>query len=176
MTAATVRAAIQTFLRAASVPGLNQVNRAPVIVTDPTTSLGGAPAGASGYVWLESNDEAALSVGGATGTAPNGWRLVSYNAALIFDYYVLANSTSDDTWADGLDAMTDAVKVALRSDPTLGTTGQGQLTIFRSADEFPSQDPSIRVVLGEPQLVEDSQSFLVHGAVVFPVHETIPPG
>lgn len=177
MTATTVQIQIQTFLTAPKVDGLYTVTRAPVITSPASARLpNGVTAGASAYIWLNVNQETVISTGLPPSTQPNGWRQVEYVTMLIFDYMVLKPATSDDSWIDGLNSMVEAVKTRLRSDPTLGTTGEGALTIFTAANQFPIDTPSITVVLDPPVTVEGSQSLLVHGSVDFTVYENIPPG
>jgi len=177
MTAATLRQQIQTYLNGYGVPGLNSLTRTMVTLASSALRLpNGVSQGASAYIWLESQIERVISTGGPPSVQPNGWRTIDYNVAIIFDYEVLKPSTSDDTWADGLDAMTTGLQVALRASPNLGTAGEGPYTILTSANEFPfDQQPSISVVLAEPKLVTNTGSILVHGAVVFPVREQVAP-
>lgn len=180
MTATTVQLATQAFItaRLSAIPGLFEVNRAPVIQVNPTQFLPtGVSAGASSYLWLVRGVETVLSTGGTSNLQPNGWRQIRYDALLVFDYYVLAPSTSDDTWIDGLNNMCTGLSVVLRSDPTLGTSGQGDYTIFTSANQFPLDEPSITTVIDPPTKAQipGSQSLLIHGSVDWPIYENVPP-
>lgn len=177
MSAKTVRSAIQTFLQAADTPGLTTLYRSmPYEIPSIAYCPNGQSFGAAGYIWLMAHKETVVSVGGAPSVQPNGWRAVTYAASVVFDWRVLQPDTDDDSWTDGLDDMVDAVKVALRSDPTLGTTGDGALTIFTAANAWPDPEPSITVILETPLRDDDSAMFTIHGSIDFPVIDTVQPG
>lgn len=176
MSAKTVRAAIASFLQQADTPGLNLISKTMLMETPAEQAVAKGNAGAAGYIWLITHSETVASTGLPSNIQPSGWRIIAYQAALIFDYYVLTPSTSDDSWTDGLDDMVQAIKVALRSDPNIGTYGQGDCTIFSAANDFPSGNPSITVVLEAPAVLPDTQGWLVHGSIDFPVYETVQPG
>jgi len=176
VTAKFVRSTIQTFLQNANTPGLNLISKTMIMETPPEVIVPSGSSGAAGYIWLITDDETVISTGAPNNIQPNGWRMVAYRAALIFDFMVLTPSTDDDTWLDALDDMVESVKVAIRSDPTLGTYGQGWTTIFSAGNDFPSGNPSITTILEAPSQVPETQDWLVHGSIDFPVYETVKPG
>lgn len=174
MTATTVQIAIQTYLQAQSIPGLNQVKRSLQMEADPAQFMGTGGAGATSYIWLVHQVETVISTGMPPAFQPNGWRQVRYDALLIFDYYVLKPSTTDDTYIDGVNTMVEGIKSALRASPNLGTYGEGGYTIFTSANQFPLDEASITVLI-EPPLATDDSDFIIHGSIDWPVYENVPP-
>jgi hypothetical protein len=171
MTQGTVRATIQTFLKAKNIANLNTLNVAPVLNLPASAWCpNGASYGAAGFVWLMHIEEQNVSAGGAPSIVPNGWRRVDYHAFVIFDWRVLKESTTDDSWITPLDQMCTDISVALRSDPTLGKS------VFTSANTFPLETPAITTVIQEPKQIEGTQSIQVHASIDFPVVELVPPG
>lgn len=173
MSRQAVRRAVQKYIVDALIEDLNAVNLAPIGIDDPETFLAdGKNYGCTSYLWIESDTEVTLTAG-AGPPAPAGWRMVRYNMALIFDWFALGVATDDDEWSDKLDVMIEAVKTLIRNDPKLGNAE----VIFAAGNEYPDQQtPSISVVMGEPQDVEDSSAVTVHGGIVFPVYAQVRPG
>lgn len=125
MPAATVRAAVQSFLTG-QVPGLAAVYTAQPYYVDGDlfgfTTNGNY--GAVAYVHLDRQEETRIAFGGASG----GHKQVTYQVGLVvlYKYLILPDSTVDEAaWAGPLDALLDAVVARLRSDRTLGTGAGG---------------------------------------------------
>ncbi len=181
MSRKSARVAIQSYLQAANIPGLGAIFRTQTFETGAADAMpNGGSYGATSYVWLLTDTETQLSMGGAPAIQPNGWREVRYQALLIFDWYVVKSPTTSDDWADALDDMIEAVKAALRVDPTLGTKGiGGNDEIFASALFTPGDEAAISVATEPPVDAsgdDENQTWLIHGVVSWPVIENIAPG
>lgn len=181
MSRKSVRKAIQTYLQAANIPGLGMIYRTQTLETGAADAMpNGGSYGATSYVWLLTDSEKNISMGGAPAVQPNGFRQVRYQALLIFDWYVIKPATTDDAWGDALDDMIEGIKAALRVDPTLGTKGiGGNDEIFTSALLNPGDEDAISIAV-EPMADAsgdaDNQTLLIHGTVSWPVIENIAPG
>jgi hypothetical protein len=126
---ATVRAALATFLQGANITGLNGIYKAKPTFYDGAQLDAGGDNGSAAWAWVDlgDSDETRLSVPaqwpGQTGA---GDKAVHYDAAIVVEYQFLirsaqiASTAAPDAWVDGEDAIIQAIKDRLHSDPALG--------------------------------------------------------
>lgn len=138
MSAATVRSQLQAFLSSPPITGLEKVYR-----DQPWIALGGdwqlsSNAGWGAIGWLHLDEESETR---ATLPAVAGQKRVDYRVGLVvlYQYLIpaqLPDGQAEDAWVGPLDALLDAVKARLRSDPKAGTGPGLDGVIFQQ-----SQDP-----------------------------------
>lgn len=130
MSRATVRATLATFLQGANITGLHGVYKAKPTFYDGSNLDAAALNGSAAWAWVVLGDssEDRLSVPAQwPGQAGAGNKAVHYEAAIVVEYQFLipsaqiASPTPPDAWVDGEDAIIQALKDRLHSDPSLGT-------------------------------------------------------
>jgi hypothetical protein len=158
---ASVRAAIVKFFTDAAITGIQDIyNDEPWFLDGGKWSLkdnGGW--GSIAFVHLDTSSEKRLTMGGQNGAGtPTGEVDVLYTVSLVIQYqYLIPTSlpagTREDAWVAPIDAIVDAVKTRIRSDPTFGTGAGG--VIYQAGQGDGSGGPHIRQTRDLP--VTDSQ-------------------
>lgn len=131
MSRTTVRAVLADFLTGANITGLNGIYKA-----EPTFFPGeqldaAAGNGVAAWAWVNLGDssEERWSVPAQwPGQNGAGDKAVHYDAAIIVQYHYLipqrtSTPVSPDDWVSGEDAIIQAIKDRLHSDPALGDAG-----------------------------------------------------
>jgi hypothetical protein len=137
-----VRATLASFLGTPQITTLNQVFTSfPKRINFQTNSTAGQLSRAALVVFIQSENEARLAIGGAT----NGWKRVDYSIVLqIFHHSLQRNA--QDAMAD-FDTLVDNIKTRLRSDHRFGdATG---ILVWQGAE------PIISATYGEPSTVAE---------------------
>lgn len=171
MSRATVRTALATFLQGANIVGLNGVYKAEPRFYSGEQLDAAADNGVAAWAWIElgESSEDRLSVPamwpGQTGA---GNKAVHYEVAIVvmYQYLVPQQTTAPvavDAWVDGEDAILQAIKDRLHSDPALGAPG----VILVSGQE----NRSLHVTADNP-LVEPAK-VLSNRAISFRITEII---
>lgn len=126
MSMASVRQGVASFLTQPPLPGLMAVHRAmPTIIPGTDYGAGGGWAfGAIGLVHIARSYDT-VKAGGTPGHLE---RAVNYTV----DFIMSAAQTNGDavTGTDNWDALIEATKVRLRSNPSLGTAGNPEPILF----------------------------------------------
>jgi len=137
-----VRATLATFLATPPITGLNQVLTSfPKRINFQVNSTAGQLSRAAVVVFIQSENETRLAIGGAT----NGWKRVDYSVILqVFHHSLQRNA--EDAMAD-FDALIDNIKTRLRSNHNFGDT-TGTL-VWQGAE------PIINASYGEPSTVQE---------------------
>lgn len=128
MSRATVRAAVATFLQGANITGLNGIYKAEPRFYAGEQLDAAADNGVAAWAWVDlgDSDETRLSVPAQwPGQSGAGDKAVHYEVAIIVQYqYLVPQQTQapvpPDAWVDGEDAIVQAIKDRLHSDPALG--------------------------------------------------------
>jgi len=140
MSRAQVRSQLTTYLSSANVAGLNQVfSSFPNRIQFEKNSIPGQKSRAVAVVFIESESESRIALGGAT----SGKKRIDYQIAVQIYHHSMwddATKTMDD-----FDVVIDGVKDYLRSDHRFGDD-TGQL-IWQGAE------PTISVSYGTPKKV-----------------------
>jgi len=168
---ATVRAAIATFLQDANIVGLNGIYKAEPRFYAGEQLDAAADTGVAAWAWVElgESSEDRLSVPamwpGQTGA---GDKAVHYEVAILVQYqYLVPQQTAApvtvDGWVDGEDAIIQAIKDRLHSDPALGAPG----VILVSGQE----NRSLQVTADSP--VVEPAKVLSNRAITFRITEII---
>jgi hypothetical protein len=161
MSEATVTAAIQAFL--APTAGITKLYKAPPLELTgdnwQTNSLPGTPA----FLHMEHKIESRITVPANHG----GQKQVDYTFALmlLYQYDTPTAMPSQDSWADGLVALTDAVTDRIRSDPAFNSGG----VIFEAGN----QDGGIEIHKDFPHWDKDSGKVRNWLKVAFKVTEIV---
>lgn len=137
-----VRATLASFLTTPQITTLNQVFTSfPKRINFQTNSVAGQLSRAAVVVFIQSENETRLAIGGAT----NGWKRVDYSIVLqIFHHSLQRNA--EDAMTD-FDTLVDNIKTRLRSDHNFGDT-TGTL-VWQGAE------PIISATYGEPATVAE---------------------
>ena len=137
-----VRATLASFLTTPQIATLNQVFTSfPKRINFQTNSIAGQLSRAAAVVFIQSENETRLAIGGAT----NGWKRVDYSIVLqVFHHSLQRNA--EDSMAD-FDTLIDNIKTRLRSDHNFGDT-TGTL-VWQGAE------PIINATYGEPSTVAE---------------------
>jgi len=137
-----VRATLATFLTTPQIATLNQVFTSfPKRINFQVNSTAGQLSRAAVVVFIQSENETRLAIGGAT----NGWKRVDYSIILqIFHHSLQRNA--EDAMTD-FDTLVDNIKTRLRSDHRFGDS-TGTL-VWQGAE------PIINATYGEPSTVAE---------------------
>ena len=162
-----VREAVQSWVASAQINTLNQVFTSfPKRIDFQTNSFPGQNSRAAAVVFIESEDEQRIAIGGV-GDMPVGEgfgiKRVDYSIALQIFHHSLQRNAQDAM--DDFDELIDAVKTRLRQGQhTLGETNPN--LIWQAAE------PSISVQYGEP-LTNEGGATETWCAIRFTVTEMI---
>jgi hypothetical protein len=166
-----VRAAVATFLSGANIPGLQKVYKAkPTIFSGEQLDLA-ALGGAAAWAWVEFGDssEDRLSVPAQwPGQNGAGDKAVHYPVVVIVEYqYAIPQQVTPpvppDDWVTAEDAILQAIKDRIHSDPALGAPA----LILASAQE----SNALRISPDNPVL-ESGKVLSLH-AIEFRITEVI---
>jgi len=137
-----VRATLASFLTTPQIVTLNQVFTSfPKRINFQVNSTAGQLSRAAVVVFIQSETETRLAIGGAT----NGWKRVDYSIVLqIFHHSLKRNA--EDAMTD-FDTLVDNIKTRLRSDHRFGDS-TGTL-VWQGAE------PIINATYGEPATVTE---------------------
>ena len=137
-----VRATLATFLSTPPIATLNQVFTSfPKRINFQVGSTAGQLSRAAVVVFIQSENETRLAIGGAT----NGWKRVDYSIVLqVFHHSLQRNA--EDAMTD-FDTLVDNIKTRLRSDHRFGDS-TGTL-VWQGAE------PIINATYGEPSTVAE---------------------
>ena len=154
-----VRATLASFLTTPQIATLNQVFTSfPKRINFQTNSIAGQLSRAAAVVFIQSENETRLAIGGAT----NGWKRVDYSIVLqVFHHSLQRNA--EDAMAD-FDTLVDNIKTRLRSDHNFGDT-TGTL-VWQGAE------PIINATYGEPSTVAEGATE-TYAEIQFDVTEMI---
>ena len=154
-----VRATLASFLTTPQISTLNQVFTSfPKRINFQTNSIAGQLSRAAAVVFIQSENETRLAIGGAT----NGWKRVDYSIVLqVFHHSLQRNA--EDSMAD-FDTLIDNIKTRLRSDHNFGDT-TGTL-VWQGAE------PIINATYGEPSTVAEGATE-TYAEIQFDVTEMI---
>jgi hypothetical protein len=137
-----VRATLASFLTTPQITTLNQVFTSfPKRINFQVNSVAGQLSRAALVVFIQSENETRLAIGGAT----NGWKRVDYSIVLQVFHHSL-NRNAEDAMTD-FDTLIDNIKTRLRSDHRFGDT-TGTL-VWQGAE------PIINATYGEPATVAE---------------------
>lgn len=151
-----VRDAVGNWIAGANIPHLNQIFTSfPKRINFQANSTAGEMTRAAGVVFIASEDESRIAVGGAS----DGWKRIDY--AVQFQIYTHSVESYAQDAMTAFDAIIDAVKVRLRGGGhRLGMT-DGDV-IWQAAED------SIRVAYGEP-VTNDGGATEIWAAIEFTV-------
>jgi hypothetical protein len=137
-----VRATLASFLATPQITTLNQVFTSfPKRINFQVNSVAGQLSRAAVVVFIQSENETRLAIGGAT----NGWKRVDYSIVLqVFHHSLQRNA--EDSMAD-FDTLIDNIKTRLRSDHRFGDA-TGTL-VWQGAERI------INATYGEPSTVAE---------------------
>ena len=137
-----VRATLASFLATPQIVTLNQVFTSfPKRINFQVNSTAGQLSRAALVVFIQSENETRLAIGGAT----NGWKRVDYSIVLqVFHHSLQRNA--EDAMTD-FDTLVDNIKTRLRSDHRFGDS-TGTL-VWQGAE------PIINATYGEPATVAE---------------------
>jgi len=154
-----VRATLASFLVTPQIVTLNQVfTTFPKRINFQTNSIAGQLSRAAVVVFIQSENETRLAIGGAT----NGWKRVDYSIVLqVFHHSLQRNA--EDAMAD-FDTLVDNIKTRLRSDHRFGDS-TGTL-VWQGAE------PIINATYGEPSTVAEGATE-TYAEIQFDVTEMI---
>ena len=134
---AQVRETLYNFIQPPQVDGINQVFTAmPKRIDFQVNALPSQPSRVAAVIFIESEAETRIAVGGAT----NGWKRIDYTVVIQLFQHSLSRSAEDAM--NDFDYTIDALKVRLRSDHNFGDPN-GYL-VWQGAE------PIIDVAYGEP--------------------------
>jgi len=137
-----VRATLASFLTTPQITTLNQVFTSfPKRINFQVNSTAGQLSRAAVVVFIQSENETRLAIGGAT----NGWKRVDYSIVLQIFHHSL-HKNAEDAMTD-FDTLVDNIKTRLRSDHNFGDT-TGTL-VWQGAE------PIISATYGEPATVAE---------------------
>jgi hypothetical protein len=137
-----VRSTLASFLTTPQITTLNQVFTSfPKRINFQVNSLAGQLSRAALVVFIQSENETRLAIGGAT----NGWKRVDYSIILQIFHHSL-HRNAEDAMTD-FDTLVDNIKTRLRSDHNFGDT-TGTL-VWQGAE------PIINATYGEPSTVAE---------------------
>jgi hypothetical protein len=137
MSRAEVRSQLTTFLQGGSIPDLNQVFPSfPKQINFQKDSTAGQNSRAAAVVFIESENENRIALGGAT----SGKKRIDYGVVVQVFHHSMVRDSQDAM--DSFDAVIDGIKDRLRSDHRFGNPN-GDL-IWQGAE------PMISVSYSEP--------------------------
>jgi hypothetical protein len=131
------RQTLYNFIEPPQVDGINQVfTSLPKRIDFQVNALPSQPSRVAAVIFIESETETRIAVGGAT----NGWKRIDYTVVIQLFQHSLSRSAEEAM--DDLDYVIDALKVRLRSDHTFGDPSG--ILVWQGAE------PLIDVTYGEP--------------------------
>lgn len=168
MSRAVVRQSVKDWLASAQINQLNQVFTSfPKRINFQEVSFPGQVSRAAAVVFIESESESRLAIGGvdsmASGGYGKGWKRVDYNIALQIFHHSLQREAQDAM--DDFDQVIDAVKERLRA-------GQHTLGVENPNLIWQAAEPGIDVQYGEP-LTNEGGATETWAAIRFVVTEMI---
>lgn len=165
MSRQVVRNAVANWIRSAQITELNQVFTSfPKRINFQVDSFPGQTNRAAGVVFIESEDEGRIAIGGVTSEGRGlGWKRVDYAIAFQIFHHSLERNAEDAM--DSFDQIIDAVKDRLRNG--FHELGADQPEIIWQAAE-----PSINVQYGEP-LTNEGGATETWAAIRFTVTQMI---
>lgn len=132
-----VRATLYNWLSTGSITNLNQIFTSfPKRINYQVNSTAGQLSRAAAVIFIQSERETRLAVGGAT----NGWKRVDYS--IIIQVYQHSMERNAETAMASFDTLIDAIKTRLRADHNFGDS-TGTL-VWQGAE------PVITATYGEP--------------------------
>ena len=136
-----LRSTLYNYLVGASIPTLNQIFTSfPKRINYQVNATAGQMSRAAAVIFIQSERETRLAVGGATG----GWKRVDSQVILqVFHHSVLNNA--EDAMTD-FDTLVDNIKNTLRASHNFGDTSQ--VNVWQGAE------PVIDCIYGEPTTSE----------------------
>ena len=156
---AQVRETLFNFIQPPQVDGINQVFTAmPKRIDFQVNALPSQPSRVAAVIFIESETETRIAVGGAT----NGWKRIDYTVVIQLFQHSLSRSAEDAM--NDFDYTIDALKVRLRSDHNFGDPN-GYL-VWQGAE------PIIDVSYGEP-LSQNGASIETWASMRFTVTQMI---
>ena len=142
MSRAQVRTAVGTWVAGGNVANLNQIFTSfPKRINFQENAAAGTASRAAGVVFIQSESEDRVAVGGAN----DGWKRIDYEVEFQIFFHSLHNYAQDAM--DDFDAIIDGVKDRLRAGGH--RLGQSDGDVIWQAAE-----PNISVVYGEPKTNE----------------------
>jgi hypothetical protein len=146
MSRVTVRGAVQQWIYSAQITTLNQVFTSfPKRINFQVDSFPGQNSRAAAVVFIESESESRIAIGGvapmAEGGKGYGWKRVDYSIALQIFHHSLQRNAEDAM--NDFDELVDAVKTRLRE-------GQHTLGVENPNLIWQAAEPGIDVQYGEP--------------------------
>ena len=110
-----VRATLYTFLTTPQITNLNQVFTSfPKRINFQVGSQAGQMSRAAVVIFIQSENETRLAIGGAT----NGWKRVDYS--VILQVYMLSQHRNTEDVMTDFDTLIDNIKTRLRSNHNFG--------------------------------------------------------
>jgi hypothetical protein len=160
MTRQEVRQSVADWVAGASVTNLNQIFTShPKRINFQANSTAGQATRAAGLVFIRSETEARIAVGGAY----DGWKRIDYD--VVFQIYTHSVQQYSQDSMNDFDAIVDAVKSRLRAGGhRLGRT-DGDI-IWQAAE------PGINVNYGEP-MTNDGGATEIWAGIEFTVTQMI---
>ena len=160
MSRAQVRTAVANYIAAANITNLNQVFTShPKRINFEQNAAAGSPARAAGFVFIASETEERIAIGGAY----SGWKRIDYIVQFQIFTHNMHNYAQDAM--DAFDAVVDGVKDTLRGGGHRLGESDGSV-IWQAAE------PGISVTYGEP-LTNDGGATEIWAAVEFTVTQMI---
>ena len=154
-----VRATLATFISTPPIATLNQVFTSfPKRINFQVGSTAGQLSRAAVVVFIQSENETRLAIGGAT----NGWKRVDYSVVLQIFHHSL-HRNAEDAMTD-FDTLVDNIKTRLRSNHNFGDA-TGTL-VWQGAE------PIINATYGEPSTVAEGATE-TYAEIQFDVTEMI---
>ena len=154
-----VRNAVGTWVAGAGITNLNQVFTShPKRINFQANATAGQTHRAAGLVFIQSETEERLAIGGAS----DGWKRIDYSVEFQVFFHSVASYSQDAM--DAFDAIIDAIKARLRAgEHRLGQTDGS--VIWQAAE------PTISVQYGEP-VTNDGGATEIWAAIEFTVTQT----
>lgn len=160
MSRSEVRSTVGSWIAGANIAHLNQIFTShPKRINFQANSTAGEMTRAAGVVFILSENESRVAIGGAS----DGWKRIDYDVQFQIYTHSVENYAQDAM--DAFDAIVDSVKARLRAGGhRLGLT-DGDV-IWQAAED------SIRVQYGEP-MTNDGGATEIWAAVEFTVTQMI---
>lgn len=155
-----VRLAVGNWIAAANIPNLNQIFTShPKRINFEANSTAGQATRAAGLVFIQSETESRIAVGGAN----DGWKRLDFQVEFQIFCHSLQNYAQDAM--DDFDAIIDAVKDQLRA-------GGHRLGMTDGDVIWQAAEPNISVTYGEPKTNEGGATE-IWAAVMFTVTQMV---
>lgn len=132
-----LRSTLYSYLTGAAIPTLNQIFTSfPKRINFQVNATAGQMSRAAAVIFIQSERETRLAIGGATG----GWKRVDYTVVLQVFHHSLQNN-AEDAMTD-FDTLIDNIKGTLRASHNFGDSTQ--VNVWQGAE------PMIDCLYGEP--------------------------